>query len=107
MTRMFAAAFAAITLAVAPAFGAGPAVDAAAKSSVNPIAIAMFIGFVMLTLGITYWAAKRTRSASHFVTPRMAVSGARRDRSGQTAKPPRSEAPRRLASTLADLLSGR
>ncbi len=75
MTRMFAAAFAAITLAVAPAFGAGPAVDAAAKSSVNPIAIAMFIGFVMLTLGITYWAAKRTRSASHFYTAGGGITG--------------------------------
>ncbi|MBL8586179.1 MAG: cation/acetate symporter ActP, partial [Bradyrhizobiaceae bacterium] len=72
---MFAAAFAAITLAVAPAFGAGPAVDAAAKSSVNPIAIAMFIGFVMLTLGITYWAAKRTRSASHFYTAGGGITG--------------------------------
>ena len=75
MTRMFAAAFAAITLAVAPAFGAGPAVDAAAKSSVNPIAIAMFIGFVMLTLVITYWAAKRTRSASHFYTAGGGITG--------------------------------
>ena len=75
MTRMFAAAFAAITLAVAPAFGAGPAVDAASKSSVNPIAIAMFIGFVMLTLGITYWAAKRTRSASHFYTAGGGITG--------------------------------
>ena len=75
MTRMFAAAFAAITLAVAPAFGAGPAVDAASKSSVNPIAIAMFIGFVMLTLVITYWAAKRTRSASHFYTAGGGITG--------------------------------
>ena len=75
MTRMFAAAFAAITLAVAPAFGAGPAVDAASKSSVNPTAIAMFVGFVMLTLGITYWAAKRTRSASHFYTAGGGITG--------------------------------
>lgn len=79
MTRMFAAAFAALTLAVAPAFGAGPAVDAAAKSSVNPIAIAMFIGFVMLTLGITYWAAKRTRSASHFYTAGGGITGLQND----------------------------
>jgi cation/acetate symporter len=75
MTRIFAAAFAAITLAVAPAFGAGPAVDAAAKSSVNPTAIAMFVGFVVLTLGITYWAAKRTRSASHFYTAGGGITG--------------------------------
>jgi len=75
MTRMLAAASAALVLAVIPAFGAGPAVDAAAKSSVNPIAIAMFIGFVMLTLGITYWAAKRTRSASHFYTAGGGITG--------------------------------
>jgi len=75
MTRMLAAASAALVLAVIPAFGAGPAVDAAAKSSVNLHAIAMFVVFVLLTLGITYWAAKRTRSASHFYTAGGGITG--------------------------------
>jgi len=72
---MLAAASAALVLAVIPAFGAGPAVDAAAKSSVNLHAIAMFVVFVLLTLGITYWAAKRTRSASHFYTAGGGITG--------------------------------
>ena len=76
MTRtIFAAAVAALVLAAAPAFGAGPAVDAAAKSSINLHAIAMFVAFVVLTLGITYWAAKRTRSTAHFYTAGGGITG--------------------------------
>jgi cation/acetate symporter len=32
----------------------------------NPIAIAFFFFFVLITLGITYWAAKKTKSAKEF-----------------------------------------
>ena len=32
------------------------------KQPVNISAIAMFVVFVLLTLGITYWAASRTKS---------------------------------------------
>ena len=34
------------------------------KQSVNPTAITMFLLFVSATLGITYWAAKRTKSTN-------------------------------------------
>ncbi len=76
MTRtIFAAAAAALVLVAVPAFGAGPAVEAAAKSSINVHAIAMFVAFVVLTLGITYWAAKRTRSTAHFYTAGGGITG--------------------------------
>ncbi len=32
----------------------------------NPMAIAFFFLFVAISLGITYWAARRTKSTSHF-----------------------------------------
>jgi Na+/pantothenate symporter len=32
----------------------------------NAVAIAWFLGFVLITLGITYWAARRTRTSSDF-----------------------------------------
>ena len=36
------------------------------KEDVSYSAIAMFLAFVLLTLGITYWAARSTRTASDF-----------------------------------------
>jgi cation/acetate symporter len=38
----------------------------AASDHVNVPALAMFCVFVLLTLGITYWAAKQTKSAAQF-----------------------------------------
>ena len=38
-------------------------------------AIAMFLFFVAVTLGITYWAAKRTRTAAHFYAAGGGVTG--------------------------------
>lgn len=38
------------------------------KQSLNMSAIVMFVIFVGATLGITYWAAKRTKSAKDFYT---------------------------------------
>ena len=35
-------------------------------NGVNTTAIASFIGFAVITLGITYWAARRTRTSSEF-----------------------------------------
>ena len=32
----------------------------------NPVAIAFFLLFIAVTLGITYWAARRTRTTEHF-----------------------------------------
>ena len=42
---------------------------------VNWVAVAMFAAFVALTLGITRWAAKRTRSASDFYTAGGGITG--------------------------------
>src|SRR5678810_686512 len=32
----------------------------------QPVAIISFVGFVLITLGITYWAARRTRTSAEF-----------------------------------------
>ena len=47
----------------------------AQQQATNVTAIAMFIGFVMFTLFITYWAAKRTRTASDFYTAGGGITG--------------------------------
>jgi cation/acetate symporter len=41
-------------------------IDGGSKQAINWAAIGMFIGFVSLTLAITYWASKRTVSAADF-----------------------------------------
>jgi cation/acetate symporter len=41
-------------------------IDGGSKQAINWAAIGMFIGFVSLTLVITYWASKRTVSAADF-----------------------------------------
>jgi len=47
-----------------------------ARQGLNPIAIAMFLGFVALSLAVTLWAAKRgTRTASDFYTAGSGLSG--------------------------------
>ena len=45
------------------------------KQSVNPTAIVMFFIFVLGTLGITYWAANRTKSAADFYTAGGGITG--------------------------------
>ncbi len=59
-----------------------PSAPAAAQSALqttigkpHPIAIAFFFGFVLVTLGITYWAAKKTKSASEFYAADRSISG--------------------------------
>jgi cation/acetate symporter len=47
----------------------------AAEKAVNVPAISMFIVFVIATLGITYWASKRTRSAKDFYTAGGGITG--------------------------------
>jgi len=55
---------------------AGPAVGEVEKQSMNLSAIAMFVAIVAVTLGITYWAATRTRSAADFYTAGGGITGA-------------------------------
>ncbi|HMN71068.1 MAG TPA: cation/acetate symporter ActP [Rhodoblastus sp.] len=50
-------------------------VEAGQKQPLNITAIAMFLVFVMITLGITYWAAGRTKTASDFFTAGGGISG--------------------------------
>src|SRR6516165_3295153 len=58
------------SLAYADAVG-----GAVSKQAANWPAIAMFAVFVLFTLGITYWAAKRTRSAAQFYTAGGGITG--------------------------------
>ncbi len=55
---------------------AGPAMDAAgAKQATNWHAIIMFLIFVAMTMGITYWAAGRTKSTADFYTAGGGITG--------------------------------
>ncbi len=49
--------------------------NASAAPNTNWPAIAMFAAFVILTLGITRWAAKKTRTASDFYTAGGGITG--------------------------------
>ncbi len=49
--------------------------DVAARQTTNWTAISMFAAFVALTLYITYWASRRTKSASDFYTAGGGISG--------------------------------
>ncbi|MGO4327198.1 cation/acetate symporter ActP [Cupriavidus sp. 2TAF22] len=73
--RLLAAALATKLAATAGPAWAGPAVEPAARQPLNPVAIAMFLVFVAITLCITYWAAKRTRTASDFFTAGGGITG--------------------------------
>ncbi len=44
-------------------------------TEINITAVVMFVIFISITLGITYWAAKKTRSASDFYTAGGSISG--------------------------------
>jgi cation/acetate symporter len=75
MTRLRASAFIVAMAAPLPAFAADLAAGPVAKQAVSPIAISMFAGFVILTLAITYWAARRTRTASDFYAAGGGITG--------------------------------
>ncbi len=60
--------------------GAAPApmpvpVPVPAEPALNVHAIVMFIIFVAITLGITYWAAKRTKTATDFYAAGRGITG--------------------------------
>ena len=58
----------------APVYAAGIE-GKAEQQPINWIAIGMFVGFIFLTLGITWWASKQTRSAADFYTAGGGISG--------------------------------
>ncbi len=49
--------------------------DSAAKAPVNTTAIVMFLAFVCVTLGITYWAARRTKTTADFYAAGGGIGG--------------------------------
>ena len=70
----FAAAFVGLSVATS-VLAAGPAMEAAQKQPLNLHAIGMFFVFVLMTLGITYWAASRTKSTADFYTAGGGITG--------------------------------
>ena len=62
-------------IAVGGAFAAGAIEGEAVKRPVNLSAIVMFFIFVAGTLVITYWAARRTRTAKEFYTAGGGITG--------------------------------
>ncbi len=49
--------------------------DGTPKTPVNMTAIIMFLGFVLVTLGITYWAARRTKTTADFYAAGGGITG--------------------------------
>lgn len=70
-TGVLAATLAVLPLSTAEAHAIGPAV----QQATNWTAIGMFAAFVALTLAITRWAARRTRTASDFYTAGGGITG--------------------------------
>ncbi len=66
MLPVFAAALAALLASPGAAWAAGAIEGAVEKQGLNITAIVIFLLFVLLTLGITYRAARQTKSASDF-----------------------------------------
>ncbi|QKF66315.1 acetate permease [Arcobacter venerupis] len=64
-----------ITIIALGAFAAGDATFEATKRELNIPAIIMFFVFILATLGITFWAAKKTKSASDFYTAGGGITG--------------------------------
>lgn len=54
---------------------AGDVIQNVEKQPINITAISMFLVFVVTTLGITYWAASKTRSMDDFYTAGGGISG--------------------------------
>lgn len=64
-----------LALSVIVLYGAGAIEGEIAKQEINESAIVMFLIFVTATLGITYWASKKTNSAKDFYTAGGGITG--------------------------------
>ena len=64
-----------LALAAGTAFAAGADLGETTKQSTNWTAIIMFGAFVIATLGITKWAAAKTKSAADFYTAGGGITG--------------------------------
>ncbi|MES2826029.1 MAG: cation acetate symporter [Pseudomonadota bacterium] len=56
-------------------FAASASADSAPKAEINITAIVMFLAFVIVTLGITYWAARRTKTTADFYAAGGGITG--------------------------------
>lgn len=56
-------------------FAAAAWADTAPKPPINMTAITMFLAFVLVTLGITYWAARRTKTTADFYAAGGGITG--------------------------------
>ncbi|MEA3331195.1 MAG: cation acetate symporter [Campylobacterota bacterium] len=64
-----------LILGTVAVFAGGAIEGAVEKQALNTSAIVMFVIFVGVTLGITYWAAKKTKSAKDFYTAGGGITG--------------------------------
>ena len=64
-----------LALAAGTAFAAGADLGQTTKQATNWTAIVMFAAFVLATLGITKWAAAKTKSAADFYTAGGGITG--------------------------------
>jgi cation/acetate symporter len=64
-----------LTMGIASAQAAGALEGEVTKQTTNWTAIVMFLIFVIATLGITYWAARRTKSAKDFYAAGGGITG--------------------------------
>ena len=64
-----------LAFSVGSLFASGAITGEVQKQPLNISAIVMFLIFVLATLGITYWAAKRTRTAKDFYTAGGGITG--------------------------------
>ncbi len=62
-------------LAAGGVFAAGADLGNTTKQATNWVAIAMFVAFVLVTLGITRWAAMKTKTAADFYTAGGGITG--------------------------------
>lgn len=74
MNRLLLTASVAL-LGLYPTLASAQGTGASAPQPVNYTAITIFMLFVLATLGITYWAAKRSKTASDFYTAGGGISG--------------------------------
>src|SRR5208337_2728056 len=73
--KLILAPFLGVGLAPSLALAQGANAAGGTQRSYDPIAVVMFAFFVVLTLGITYWAAKRTKTAAHFYAAGGGITG--------------------------------
>ena len=75
LCALLIAAFVGFFLRSVDVFAAGADLGTTQKQATNWVAIAMFIGFIGITLWITKWASKKTRTAADFYTAGGGITG--------------------------------